>query len=197
MVSQENGNPARRKILAAAEVEFATKGFDGARVDAVAARAGVNKALLYYYFSGKTGILDALFEEFFRELRAAQDEAVIAAENTAERGDAQTRAAFAVMARRSDLLRIVLLEELKGDGQSRILAQWRSHWEGATGGPGARPHEQALFGFFFEDLPVVLFQLLKEPWCRTMGQDPQTTDRLFFDLARSRSEDYWRIHGAV
>lgn len=197
MVNQDKNGPTRLKILAAAEAEFAARGFDGARVDAVAARAGVNKALLYYYFSSKAGILDALFEEFFRELRAAQDEAAIAAQGSGDRDEALARAVFGVTARRSDLLRIVLLEELKGSGQSRILAQWRSHWETATGGPGARPHEQALFGFFFEDLPVVLFQLLREPWCRAMDQNPEATDRLFFELSRSRSQDYWRTHGTV
>lgn len=197
MVSQENPNTARQRILAAAEVEFATRGFDGARVDAVAARAGVNKALLYYYFSSKAGILDALFEEFFHELRTAQDEAVVAARASGDPTEAQARAMFGVTARRLDLLRIVLLEELKGGGSSRILDQWKAHWEAATGGPGTRPDEQALFGFFFEDLPVVLFQLLRDPWCRVMGRDPEAMDRLFFQLSRSRSEDYWRTHGTV
>jgi len=197
MVSQENENPARRRILAAAEVEFATKGFDGARVDAVATRAGVNKALLYYYFSSKAGILDALFQEFFHELRRAQDEAVVAARASGDPNEAQARAAFGVLAQRSNLLRLVLLEELKGGGESRIMGQWKAHWETATGGPGARPQEQALFGFFFEDLPVVLFHLLKDPWCRAMGRDRDATERVFFELSRSRSQDYWRTHGTV
>lgn len=194
MVNQEKGNLTRLKILAAAEAEFAAKGFDGARVDAVAARAGVNKALLYYYFESKAGILDALFDEFFRELRAAQDQAV-AASGSPDRDEALARAVFGVTARRSDLLRIVLLEELKGGGESRVMAQWKAHWETAVG-PGASP-EQALFGFFFEDLPVVLFQLLREPWCKAMGRDLGATDRLFFQLSRSQSEGFWRTHGAV
>ena len=37
-------------ILAAAALEFAERGFAGARVDRIARRARVNKAMLYYHF---------------------------------------------------------------------------------------------------------------------------------------------------
>ena len=47
-----------QKILAAARAEFSEKGLDGARMHAIALRAGVNKALLHYYFRSK----DKLFE---------------------------------------------------------------------------------------------------------------------------------------
>ncbi|MES2532306.1 MAG: helix-turn-helix domain-containing protein, partial [Pseudomonadota bacterium] len=43
-------NAARNAILAAARAEFSAKGLAGARVNEIAARAGVNKQLLYYYF---------------------------------------------------------------------------------------------------------------------------------------------------
>lgn len=41
------------KLLNAARKEFADKGLNGARVDGIASRAGVNKQLLYYYFGDK------------------------------------------------------------------------------------------------------------------------------------------------
>jgi AcrR family transcriptional regulator len=46
----------RRRILAAALEEFSAKGIAGARVDAIADRADVNKAMLYYYFGSKDGL---------------------------------------------------------------------------------------------------------------------------------------------
>jgi AcrR family transcriptional regulator len=46
----------RRRILDAALEEFSAKGIAGARVDAIAERAGVNKAMLYYYFGSKDGL---------------------------------------------------------------------------------------------------------------------------------------------
>lgn len=52
----------RAAILRAAEDIFAQAGLDGARTDAIAA-AGVNKALLYYYFRSKGDIYLAVLEE--------------------------------------------------------------------------------------------------------------------------------------
>ena len=57
----------RAAILAAAEEVFAQAGLDGARIDAIAAAAGVNKALLYYYFKSKDGLYAAVIDDQFRE----------------------------------------------------------------------------------------------------------------------------------
>src|SRR5436190_19536697 len=57
-------NPERtqERILRAAFKEFAAKGFAGARVDAIAQRAAINKRMLYHYFGDK----EALFREVLR-----------------------------------------------------------------------------------------------------------------------------------
>jgi len=57
----------RATILAAAGRIFAKSGLAGARTDAIAAAAGVNKALLYYYFKGKESLYEAVVEDHFRE----------------------------------------------------------------------------------------------------------------------------------
>ena len=45
-------------ILRAAAEEFAERGFEGARVDDIARRAGVNKAMLYYYVGDKAALYE-------------------------------------------------------------------------------------------------------------------------------------------
>ena len=50
----------RRRILTAATDEFARRGYDAAGVDRIAARARVNKALIYYYFANKRGLYHEL-----------------------------------------------------------------------------------------------------------------------------------------
>ncbi|MDO8431902.1 MAG: TetR family transcriptional regulator [Candidatus Binatus sp.] len=55
-------NRTRDKILAAALTEFSAKGFAGARVDAIARRARVNKRMLYYCF----GVKQDLYREVLR-----------------------------------------------------------------------------------------------------------------------------------
>lgn len=53
---------ARRRILEAAAGEFAARGFAGARVDRIAADAGLNKRMLYHYFGDKRGLHEAVLD---------------------------------------------------------------------------------------------------------------------------------------
>jgi TetR/AcrR family transcriptional regulator len=58
----------RAAILKSALEEFAQEGVTGARTDEIARRAGVNKALLYYYFKDKEGLYAAALEQVFSGL---------------------------------------------------------------------------------------------------------------------------------
>src|SRR5271169_1769596 len=58
----------REAILRAAGAEFAMEGLSGARMDAIARSAGVNKALLYYYFHDKDALYGAVLDGFFHPL---------------------------------------------------------------------------------------------------------------------------------
>jgi AcrR family transcriptional regulator len=62
---------SRDRLLAAAAEEFAARGFDGAKVDRIAARARVNKALLYYYFRNKAALYREVLLDLFRTIAGA------------------------------------------------------------------------------------------------------------------------------
>jgi TetR/AcrR family transcriptional regulator len=62
----------RRKLLVAARREFAQSGLAGARVDEIAARAGVNKQLVYHYFGDKDALYLAVLEWVYEEIRAQE-----------------------------------------------------------------------------------------------------------------------------
>jgi TetR/AcrR family transcriptional regulator len=62
----------RHKLLAAARREFAKSGLAGARVDEIAARAGVNKQLVYHYFGDKDALYLAVLEWVYEEIRAQE-----------------------------------------------------------------------------------------------------------------------------
>jgi len=51
--ARRNAERTRAKILDAATTEFAAKGFAGGRIGRIAKHAGVNRAMLYYYFGNK------------------------------------------------------------------------------------------------------------------------------------------------
>lgn len=54
------------KILEAAKNVFVTKGMDGARMQEIADEAGINKALLHYYFRSKERLFEAIFSEILK-----------------------------------------------------------------------------------------------------------------------------------
>lgn len=67
---QRDPERTRARILDAATEEFGAKGFAGARVSEIAARAGMNQQLIAYYFGGKEG----LYREIGRRWRAYEAE---------------------------------------------------------------------------------------------------------------------------
>lgn len=196
MVSQQQTNEARLRILKAAETEFAEKGFDGARVDGIAQRAGVNKALLYYYFKSKAGLLDALFDDFFLQLKSERRQIPRPDDPTLldDYWKAVIRHLFSVTRSRLELMRVALLEELKGGpGHDRVVRRWRTEWEATFSVPGAGipRQDQAIFNFFFEDLNMIMFLLMNEKWSHAMGRSAQESEESFFHLVRVQSDAYW------
>jgi len=69
---RRNPTATRQKLLAAARREFAASGLAGARVDEIAARAGVNKQLVYHYFGDKDAPYLAVLEWVYEEIRAQE-----------------------------------------------------------------------------------------------------------------------------
>ncbi len=62
---QINDSTTEITILDAARIVFIKKGFDGARMQEIADEAGINKALLHYYFRSKDKLFEAVFIETF------------------------------------------------------------------------------------------------------------------------------------
>jgi len=67
MVSSEKIDTTEQKILEAAKNVFIRKGMYGARMQEIADEAGINKALLHYYFRSKNKLFEAIFQEIFQE----------------------------------------------------------------------------------------------------------------------------------
>ena len=67
-------DPAKnqQRILAAATAEFARSGLGGARVDRIAALAGANKRMLYYYYGNKEDLFLEVLEAAYARIRSAE-----------------------------------------------------------------------------------------------------------------------------
>lgn len=87
MVSQR-ADPAtsRDRLLIAAGAEFAARGFDGAKVDRIAAKARLNKAMIYYHFKNKAALYREILVGAFRTIADA-----VTSEVTAGTPDEQLR----------------------------------------------------------------------------------------------------------
>src|SRR5687768_11385160 len=62
----------RARIVKAAIDEFASRGFKGASMDAIAARTHTTRALINYYFGGKEKLYIAVLEQVYAEIREAE-----------------------------------------------------------------------------------------------------------------------------
>src|SRR5271168_4162918 len=70
MGSRGQPEESRAAILRAAAQEFADHGIAGARTEAIAREARVNKALLYYYFKDKETLYGAVLDDVFSGLKS-------------------------------------------------------------------------------------------------------------------------------
>jgi TetR/AcrR family transcriptional regulator len=123
--TSEGPYTTREKIYHAAAAEFLQRGFDGARVDTIVKRAGVNKRMLYHYFGSKEGLYRELLLRNLTHLR--QHEAA----TPATLGDS-----FAywqdVMLRNPAWIRSSLLEALAASGPAIARDERQRFWSDAV-----------------------------------------------------------------
>ncbi len=113
------GNRDSRKLIhAAARREFGEHGFAGARVGRIAARAGVNKQLIFYYFGSKAGLFGAVLESVSQDVLAA---AVLpdGAQAPTDRLRESVHRLFQALASNADVVRLILLDS-RGAGDPDV-----------------------------------------------------------------------------
>ena len=100
-------NSRALRIIAAARDEFSRRGFDGARVDQIARRAGVNKQLLFYYFHSKRGLFTAVLARGAAELERALAELPTNGDRPLDRIRVTLGAQFDFLAAHPDLVALL------------------------------------------------------------------------------------------
>jgi AcrR family transcriptional regulator len=91
---QRDAVRTRADILKAARGEFCEMGFNGARVDAIAERAGANKRLLYHYFGNKEALYLAVLHDAYAEIRQGERELSLSQVDPVEAIDRMVRFTF-------------------------------------------------------------------------------------------------------
>lgn len=203
----------REKILRTAELIFAEKGFDGARVDDIAKRAGVNKALIYYYFGSKDEILDKLFETLMKDGGQVQNDS-LASNLDLNKQDTfreffEMNLKFAI--RNRNLIKIALVESMKTESKHSSLLKICSviinaeveYIKGVYESKGLSfPYEKKDFAameFFMGILPIFNYAVYADSLMELYGISETELKEQFIEAFRathmfSHQNKYWEKH---
>lgn len=102
----------QERILLAAQAEFARKGYDGARVDAITARAKVSKNLLYHHFGSKEDLYIRVLERTYETLRRRQGDVPLAGLDPVEAMRRLCESTFQVFVDEPDIIVMLNTENL-------------------------------------------------------------------------------------
>ena len=114
---------ARGKIAAAAEQLFAARGYDGTVVRDIAKAAGVNAAMIHYYFKSKEGLYRAILEGAASKVRSLLVETATGNDSTRDRLAHFVDAYAAYILSHPNLARILYREMLTGGKHILKIAQ--------------------------------------------------------------------------
>ncbi|TVQ40892.1 MAG: TetR/AcrR family transcriptional regulator [Spirochaetaceae bacterium] len=206
--SADAGGDSRARILSCAQELFAQQGFEGARVDEIARRAGVNKALIYYYFRNKQELFDRLVEQFLVESRPIKARLLTRLTRCEAAGDGRKgrdRAANAAVNRmldflgqRRSLVTIIFSHAMRGDSDASPLLRYiDASFEDslaalATAGvrPGRGSSARAVYerrrlqlrSFYSLMMPLLSYVVLEERWAVFYGNSRAEARRCFIEL---------------
>lgn len=104
----------RQALLDAGKTEFANYGYDGARLERIAAKAGCAKRMLYYYFGNKKDVYLAVIEQSYTDIRASEESLNLDAMEPLEALHALAQKSFDYHANNQAFTRLVLQENFQG-----------------------------------------------------------------------------------
>ncbi|ABC80964.1 TetR/AcrR family transcriptional regulator [Anaeromyxobacter dehalogenans] len=119
---RRDAQATRAGLLETAGRAFAEHGYDGARIDDIAARAGVNKRMIYAYFGDKDGLYRAVLDAHLTLALAAADPTPAGARAAPrEEVEALVRRFFAFLSEHEDFVRLMGWEALSRARRGRRL----------------------------------------------------------------------------
>jgi AcrR family transcriptional regulator len=189
---------SRERILKVAERVFAAQGFDRARVEEIARLAGVNKALIYYYFKSKADMLDQLVEQIIEEGKSLQK--TVLAEILGNQEQAPPPLEEGVfkkvldktlefLEQRKDVLNIVFMQALKSHDKRNPLFRYldssiQKPLRNLAGQEGKVPRDEtalSLQNLYMGFVPLLCFVLLNDKWCKYYGIEEKQARAYFLD----------------
>lgn len=177
-MNKRNAVETKARILSVAEKIFSEVGFDKSRVDDIAKEAGVNKALIYYYFKSKNEILETLF---FCLIEDARRMLIKSMEGTPDvvNGD-NYKALFDIyihfVMEKRKILKVAVAESIKTSSELSIIMELgnliinaeiesiRKEYKAKGLNFPEEKKEMLIMEFFTGLMPFLSFALFKEQW---------------------------------
>ena len=104
----------RQALLDAGKTEFANYGYDGARLERIAAKVGCAKRMLYYYFGNKKDVYLAVIEQSYSDIRASEEQLNLDALEPLQALHTLARKSFDYHEHNQEFTRLVLQENFQG-----------------------------------------------------------------------------------
>lgn len=196
-MASRSRDPARtrEKILTQATREFASKGFDGARVDAIALRCKLSKNMLYYYFESKEGLFVAVLERMYEKLRTQQKDLSVRASDPVVALEQLVRHTFNALLENPAAIRLMNEENLhKGRHirQSRRVRELYNPLVETIRFILRRGHED---GVFRDDVDPASIYLTLASLCYHYLSNQYTLEvALGVDLGSEKARERWLDH---
>ncbi|MEN6328564.1 MAG: helix-turn-helix domain-containing protein [Syntrophomonas sp.] len=198
----KNSKSSKQVIMEAAIELFAEKGFDGARVDEIAKRAQVNKALIYYYFESKDKILEELMSVLIKDMIDLKDQLTININVLEPMNDSKVDdfiyQAYKFFKKRKLLLNIILSEALKGATNKNIFFEMLSlNIADGVGrikqmnGEITDFEEFNIIAIFFNFIPLLNFISFGEKWAEYNHMDYSFLESKFYQTFKLIYKDYF------
>ena len=186
------------RILDAALVSFASRGYEATSLDALAAGLDVRKQTILYWFPSKERLLEAVIDRSASELSAVLEEALAGAGTGFARVEAVVRSVFRLAARRPELLGLLReMGRLGSPAATRFVAAMDPLVQRATEfleaemeAGNMRRHEPRLL--LLAIYSTVIGMVTEVEVLRALGEEPTARS-----LVRRRSEILDLLHSAL
>jgi len=186
MAGNKMGESTKEKILQAAKLEFLEKGFEPARVDDIASRAGITKAMLYYHFNTKENIFNEMVNKTIAEIREEMRTVLSAVDpDHPESFRGQLESMIFYYERQQTMINMILARQFGSMEQGGVsyLALFKEVFEVITGLVGEAPQrDQEAFlirVFFFNALPMLFYASFSEQFCSDFGISQEKCRHVF------------------
>jgi AcrR family transcriptional regulator len=182
-------NSSKNKVLEAAELIFAEKGYDGAGVDEIARKSGLNKSVLYYYFNSKESLLKELIQKHIHDT-SLQVETIFNSINLLSQDELNNiiDVIIEIIFEKRNIFRVITIEGLKMGTNDFFLFElldpiFQKIMEKLkSGGWKISYNIKFLIKiFFFLTIPVVVFFTVSEKWAEFYNTTWHNSKKIFIN----------------